>query len=181
MKTLLIGLEGITPQRLLGDERLANVRCLMDVGLWGRLRGAASAEGMNARIEALCRHLTGGDWELVSFSEADDALLDGQIGRLLENLDEETVVLVLADHEGSAAFILAAPCLAEVELPKGGEIDTASVTDLAVTLLELAGRDVPHEMQGRSLIQAMANRACDGDALSEEDIIRQRLIGLGYI
>ena len=37
MKILVIGLDGATPELLLGDERLTNVRRLMEHGCYGRL------------------------------------------------------------------------------------------------------------------------------------------------
>src|SRR3954451_5311289 len=37
MKTLVIGLDGAAPEVLFGDDRLQNIRRLMDAGCWGRL------------------------------------------------------------------------------------------------------------------------------------------------
>ncbi len=77
------------------------------------------------------------------------------------------------NHAQFGAFILAAP-----NLPLTGEIEGARLLDLAPTLLELAGSDVPSSMQGRSLIGA----AVRGElTLSQEQIIRERLSGLGYL
>ena len=59
-----------------------------------------------------------------------------------------------------------------------GEIEGARLLDLAPTLLELAGADVPSSMQGRSLVGA----AVRGElTLDQEQIIRERLSGLGYL
>jgi hypothetical protein len=54
--------------------------------------------------------------------------------------------------------------------------------DDAPTLLELGGYDVPPGMQGRDLL-ASADGGAEEPALSEaeEDVIRRRLSGLGYI
>jgi predicted AlkP superfamily phosphohydrolase/phosphomutase len=77
------------------------------------------------------------------------------------------------NHAQFGAFILASP-----NLPLQGEIQGAHLLDLAPTLLELAGADVPSSMQGRSLVGA----AVRGElTLDQEQIIRERLSGLGYL
>jgi len=77
------------------------------------------------------------------------------------------------NHAQFGAFILASP-----NLPLQGEIAGARLLDLAPTLLELAGTDVPSSMQGRSLVGA----AVRGElTLYQEQIIRERLRGLGYL
>lgn len=77
------------------------------------------------------------------------------------------------NHAQFGAFILAAR-----NLPLTGEIGGARLLDLAPTLLELAGCDVPGSMQGRSLVGA----AVQGDlTVDQEQIIRDRLSGLGYL
>jgi hypothetical protein len=55
--------------------------------------------------------------------------------------------------------------------------------EMAPTLLELGGYDVPDTMQGRSLLAGHARASGDGPDLSPagEAIIRERLRGLGYI
>lgn len=77
------------------------------------------------------------------------------------------------NHAQFGAFILAAG-----NLPLSGEIGGARLLDLAPTLLELAGSDVPSSMQGRSL----AGAAVRGElTVDQEQIIRERLSGLGYL
>src|SRR5262249_32948458 len=51
------------------------------------------------------------------------------------------------NHARYGAFILAAP-----GTPLQGEVEGASLLDIAPTLLELGGYDVPPSMQGRSLL-----------------------------
>jgi predicted AlkP superfamily phosphohydrolase/phosphomutase len=77
------------------------------------------------------------------------------------------------NHAQYGAFILAAP-----NLPLAGEIGGARLLDLAPTLLELAGVDVPSSMQGRSLVAAAVRGELTVD---QEQIIRDRLSGLGYL
>lgn len=108
--------------------------------------------------------------------------LDEQIGSLLETLDEDGAVLVLSgpdprNHAQYAAFILAA-----ASCPFSGKVEGADLLDIARTLLELGGYDVPPSTQGRSLV-AEAGDGPHGPALyeAEEELVRQRLSGLGYI
>lgn len=77
------------------------------------------------------------------------------------------------NHAQFGAFILAAP-----NNPLQGEIEGAHLLDIAPTLLELGGYDIPNSMQGRSLV---AGQTLDVMSMDEEEIIRERLSGLGYI
>jgi arylsulfatase A-like enzyme len=51
--------------------------------------------------------------------------------------------------------------------------------DLAPTLLDLAGYEIPASMQGRSLVAGMEKRAPAEE--DHEKIIYDRLAGLGYV
>jgi predicted AlkP superfamily phosphohydrolase/phosphomutase len=79
------------------------------------------------------------------------------------------------NHAQFGAFILAAP-----NSPLAGEISGAHLLDIAPTLLELGGYEVPSSMQGRSLA---SGRPIGDFALPEssEQIVRDRLSGLGYL
>lgn len=77
------------------------------------------------------------------------------------------------NHAQFGAFILAAP-----NNPLQGEIEGAHLLDIAPTLLELGGYDIPNSMQGRSLV---AGQVLGPLSMDEEEIIRERLSGLGYI
>lgn len=81
------------------------------------------------------------------------------------------------NHDLFGAFVLAGP---GVRLR--GEVEGAHLLDVAPTLLELGGYDVPDAMQGRSLLSGVESRP-DEPIVSEaaEEIIRRRLRGLGYI
>jgi predicted AlkP superfamily phosphohydrolase/phosphomutase len=78
------------------------------------------------------------------------------------------------NHARFGSFILAAPGLA-----LQGELSGAHLLNLAPTLLELAGCDIPASMQGAPLAAGQGERP----ALSADDetILRERLSGLGYI
>ena len=82
------------------------------------------------------------------------------------------------NHAQYGGFVLAAP-----NCPVQGEIDGARLLDIAPTLLELGGYDVPDSMQGRSFTSGVGGdaRATVAVSASGEEIVRERLRGLGYI
>ncbi len=82
------------------------------------------------------------------------------------------------NHAQFGAFILAAP-----NNPLQGEVNDAHLLDMAPTLLELAGYDIPPSMQGASLVagHTMELGGSLDLPLNEVEILRERLSGLGYI
>jgi predicted AlkP superfamily phosphohydrolase/phosphomutase len=80
------------------------------------------------------------------------------------------------NHAQHGSFILAAPGQIAP-----GEVGGAHLLDIAPTLLELGGYDVPASMQGRSLAAGLAAAAACGYRPDEEAIVRDRLSGLGYL
>jgi len=79
------------------------------------------------------------------------------------------------NHAQFGMFLLAAP-----NCPLHGEYTGAKLLDIAPTLLDLAGYDIPPSMQGRSLVAGM-EKSAPGGGSDEEKIIHDRLAGLGYI
>src|SRR5262245_40754449 len=82
------------------------------------------------------------------------------------------------NHAQHGAFVLAGSTC-----PALGQFEGAHLLDIAPTLLELGGYDVPPTMQGRSLLAGAAVAAAeDGtERPDDEEIVRARLSGLGYI
>ncbi|MEO6809854.1 MAG: alkaline phosphatase family protein [Isosphaeraceae bacterium] len=82
------------------------------------------------------------------------------------------------NHAQHGAFILAGS-----GVPAAGEVEGAHLLDVAPTLLELGGYDVPGSMRGRSLVSglATAGSVASGYSVDDEAIVRDRLSGLGYI
>ncbi len=72
--------------------------------------------------------------------------------------------------------------LASANNPLQGEFLGAHLLDIAPTLLELGGYEIPNSMQGHSLASSV-QRGNAGDDLSRDEkaILRERLSGLGYI
>ena len=82
------------------------------------------------------------------------------------------------NHAQFGAFILAAP-----NVPELGEIAGARLLDIAPTLMEVGGYEIPETFQGRSLFGGSLAEASSAGGVSAEaeEVIRQRLSGLGYI
>jgi len=82
------------------------------------------------------------------------------------------------NHAQFGSFILAAP-----NSPLRGEVEGVHLLNMAPTLLELSGYHIPPSMQGKSLVagQTSETQADTGYSADEEEIIRRRLSGLGYI
>jgi predicted AlkP superfamily phosphohydrolase/phosphomutase len=80
------------------------------------------------------------------------------------------------NHAQFGAFILAAS-----NSPLSGEVEGAHLLDIAPTLLELAGSEIPPSMQGTSLLGRASGAGEHGFSEEGEAIIRARLSGLGYI
>ncbi len=78
------------------------------------------------------------------------------------------------NHAQFGTFILGSP-----RGGLAGEVQGARLIDIAPTLLELSGHDVPPSMQGRSLVSGLSNTP--PPSLDENQVIRDRLSGLGYI
>jgi predicted AlkP superfamily phosphohydrolase/phosphomutase len=79
------------------------------------------------------------------------------------------------NHAQFGMFLLVAP-----NLPLRGEYQGAKLLDVAPTLLDLAGYDIPETMQGRSLVAGMEKKPPEGFGAGE-DTVKDRLAGLGYI
>jgi len=82
------------------------------------------------------------------------------------------------NHAQHGAFILAVPGLAA-----RGELSDLHLLDVAPTLLELGGYDALPEMQGKSFLSTedAAPPVVAAITAADEETIRQRLSGLGYI
>jgi len=82
------------------------------------------------------------------------------------------------NHAQFGSFILAAS-----NCPLHGEVTGAHLLDIAPTLLELVGYEIPPAMQGHSLVEGKSPTPSGGPdfAPDDETIVRDRLSGLGYI
>ena len=82
------------------------------------------------------------------------------------------------NHAQFGMFILAAP-----NSPLRGEYQGARLLDMAPTLLDLAGFDIPDSMQGQSLVSKQPTKPSSSASQNaeQEATVRDRLEGLGYI
>lgn len=80
------------------------------------------------------------------------------------------------NHAPFGSFILAAP-----NLPSTGEIQGARLLDIAPTLLELGGYDVPNSMQGKTFIDSANHSQESVFSNTDETLLKEQLSGLGYI
>jgi predicted AlkP superfamily phosphohydrolase/phosphomutase len=252
MKICVIGLDSATPKIVFQDERLTNLRRLMDAGLFGLLKapavpasgsdwqclltsqapGADNAQSIwqnlaqqgkktvvlefppevmsgpgkqgssqpeqlvdtsRAQWQEAVQALTTEEWDGFQFVDcglsrihaanlgegvtADYYLwLDEQLGAVMETMDDQTILLVVATgaQEQAGCFLLAAP-----NCPLLGEHEGATLLDIAPTLLDLAGYEIPASMQGRSLVAGMEKLVPGNE--DHEKIIYDRLAGLGYV
>jgi predicted AlkP superfamily phosphohydrolase/phosphomutase len=112
-------------------------------------------------------HFGGGSWRALDgvgyptlHAHAGDTALDG------------------CSYSQVGSFIVAAP-----NNPVYGEIEGVHMLDMAPTLLELGGYDIPSAMQGKSLVAGRTLEAGinPGMTMDDEEAMRERLRGLGYI
>ena len=84
------------------------------------------------------------------------------------------------NHAQFGSFILASS-----NNPLSGKVTGTHILDISPTLLELGGYDIPNTMQGKSIFSKTFDKLVSGDnngyTPTEEQIIRERLSGLGYI
>jgi predicted AlkP superfamily phosphohydrolase/phosphomutase len=102
----------------------------------------------------------------------------GTVGHAKLHVQENDTGPDGCNHSQYGMFILTAPnCLLT------GAYESARLLDIAPTLLDLAGYEIPETMQGRSLVSGMEKKGPGGGSNNEESqrIVRDRLAGLGYV
>src|SRR5438270_5120573 len=92
----------------------------------------------------------------------------GSVGHPSVHVQENDTGPDACNHAQFGMFILAAP-----NCPLSGEFEGAKLLDIAPTLLDLAGYEVPDTMQGRSLVAGLDKRG--GDSGEGDAIIHDRL------
>ena len=99
----------------------------------------------------------------------------GSVGYGRVHVQENDTGPDACNHAQFGMFLLAAP-----NCPLRGEYPNAKLLDMAPTLLDLAGYDIPASMQGRSLVSGL-QKTGRGTASGYEAIVHDRLQGLGYV
>lgn len=101
----------------------------------------------------------------------------GSVGHHAIHVQENDTGPDDCNHSQFGSFILAGS-----NIPLQGEVSGVRLLDVAPTLLELGGYDIPNSMQGRSLASGLTSGVNElFIPASAEEIIRERLSGLGYI
>jgi predicted AlkP superfamily phosphohydrolase/phosphomutase len=102
----------------------------------------------------------------------------GTVGHSAIHVQENDTGPDGCNHAQQGMFILAAP-----HCPLSGEYQGARLLDIAPTLLDLAGYEIPESMQGRSLVAGLdKNEFPGGDSRGNaEQTVLSRLAGLGYV
>lgn len=202
MKILVFNLQGAKRAQLFGDERLENLRRLMDMGCFGELEGdprewdvvgrhaahtlalaeflaqAGKELVMCKDFAALQAKLATGDWEAC---QLDASFRPGSSDPYLDfDLDLGETLQHLSDDTllaiiGDNIFVLVAS-----NNPITGFQD-GSTLDFTPTLLELAGYPLPSNIAGRSWVAGMELNNASGLNEDEQALLRERLSGLGYI
>ena len=99
----------------------------------------------------------------------------GSVGHSAIHIQENDTGPDGCNHAQYGMFILAAP-----NSPLSGEYEGARLLDIAPTLLDLAGYEIPETMQGRSLVSGLEKKS-SGPGSGDDQIIHDRLAGLGYV
>jgi hypothetical protein len=102
----------------------------------------------------------------------------GTVGHSAIHVQENDTGPDGCNHAQFGMFILAAP-----NCPLTGEYEGVRLLDIAPTLLDLAGYEIPDTMQGRSLVAGMEKKTPGGESGDREGekTIHDRLAGLGYV
>jgi hypothetical protein len=132
-----------------------------------------------------------GEWDcfylsMISGAEMNGGLglLDEKIGEMIEGLDEEALIVLLvnpspgktAGDRSKGFFVLAGA------YGLGGEAPTAEIQDIVRTVVELCEFPSPECLEGRNLTEGLIGEEEIGSLTAEEEeILRERLNGLGYI
>jgi hypothetical protein len=141
------------------------------------LVNASSLDGVNNVLPSASWDVA---WVTVACARDADfiARFDQELGSVLEVLEQDTAILILATQPTRLWFVLASPerAFASAQTP-------IQIGDLEVTLAELTGISTPEGVQGSSLFaQALpVDARADGYSAADEAIVYERLAGLGYI
>jgi predicted AlkP superfamily phosphohydrolase/phosphomutase len=102
----------------------------------------------------------------------------GSVGHGRVHVQENDTGPDACNHAQFGMFLLTAP-----NCPLRGKYEGAKLLDVAPTLLDLAGYEIPGSMQGRSLVAGMEKKPPEGGPGRDEKekIIHDRLAGPGYV
>lgn len=180
-RLIVLEIDGFEIESLIADHRLENIHRLLDSGTYGRLESDAAGEAAvpapYGDFEVVLHQVESGEGPLLHFvlDAPGNLRLDGQLGLLLERLDDRTAILIHTPRTvADGCFALAGP-----GVPPLGRLAGIAYADLAPAILRLAGHDSGPRSALADLLGAEAPPAYTDE--EAEAIVRERLSGLGYI
>jgi hypothetical protein len=199
MTLIVIEFTGVNQNTLFRDEHFATIQHLLTQGCYGDItradgeRAATSPWDLLSPVIENPHRLEVADaaedvWEvatglgssgacgylhmsLTHVSADDVAADDDRLATLLAQLSEGDVLALIAAHPSGPGYVVVS-----ANNPLQGPTAAATVADLALTLLALAGRPRPDGIAGAPLFSGPAKLETD-----EEAELRERFRGLGYI
>jgi hypothetical protein len=179
MKLIVLHAQNAPEAGLIHDETLSNLQGLLITATFGTIRPDDS-DNLLSLIEAQVGTIEGGLNDLVkdSFTLGSSSQLEGfdaALGEILQGLNETAVILIVVQPQSTTiptSFILAS-----TESPLEDCQQALRVRDLAATTLTLAGFPIPADSVALPLQGALG----DGMLEEDEELVRERLRGLGYI
>jgi hypothetical protein len=204
MKILVFDLNGAKRTKLFGDERLENLRRLMDMSCFGELEGDPREWNILGRHEShtltlaeflaqagkdiatfedfasLQTRLASGIWDCCQLSASFSTEAGSSDPYLDFDLGLGETLQHLSDDTllaiiGDNIYVLVAS-----NNPITGYQD-GSTLDITPTILELAGYPLPTNIEGKSWVAGMELNTSSGLNEDEQAMLRERLSGLGYI
>ncbi len=195
MKIIVLHLSVTDPIEFLDDPETRGVAALMSNGPHGLL----GSHECGSPFQILRSVLAMSDWksvfsaldtpELLDHLKEDDSLIGVDVAQAepgetleaaLSAIDGEAVVVALSaiDASGNRAFVLTT-----TEGLPSIRVNEMRANDLVATILELAGLELgssPALCDAQSFVPALTETAGAG-AIDDEELVRERLRGLGYI
>ncbi len=202
MTIIVFELDHVDEAMLLNDARLETIQFLLSQGCYGVLENQAGAAGLATLWDILSPHIGGaqrititdvaglegalaGAIETVTdettrylhvqvsrpVTTGDMVAFDTALAALLSELGQDDICALLGVATPAGVYVVVAG-----ENPLQGQARPATTSDIALTLLALAGRPRPDELPGEALFSEPTRTKTDEDAE-----LRERFRGLGYI
>ena len=201
MTIIVLELDHVDEEMLLNDARLETIQFLLSQGCYGALEKQAGAAGLASLWDTLSPNIGGaqrvtitdmaglegalaGAVETVKDGithylhiqvtrpiTGDMVALDTALGALLPELGHDDICALLGAATAAGVYVVVA-----AGNPLQGQARPATISDIALTLLALAGLPRPDELPGEALFSALDEAEIDEDAE-----LRERFRGLGYI
>jgi len=202
MTIIVLELDHVDQEMLLNDARLETIQFLLSQGCYGELKNQAGVAGLATLWDILSPHIGGAQRITITDVAGLEGALAGAVDTIKEGITRylhiqaarpvtpgdmvafDTALAALLPElgqDGTCALLGVAPAAGVYVVVAGanplqGQARPATTSDIALTLLALAGRPRPDELPGEALFSALDEAEIDEDAE-----LRERFRGLGYI